>query len=242
MCVIYKTTNLVNKKIYIGKDVRNRKSYLGSGKVLKQAIIKYGEKNFKKEILEECSRDILSDREKFWIDVFKSFNPEIGYNLTKGGDGGDTFTNHPDKIQINRKRSKSLKGKLSGDKNPARRLEVKQKISMSLKLGYASGRIKVPQLFKKNNSNTGRKKGKRPPVGQETRKKLSEATKKRWGAMSLEEKNAIIQKIVQKTKGRVRTKEQNQQNSQRQILRFSNPENRKKASLSQKRRFSKNIN
>ena len=52
--VIYKTTNLLNGKIYIGKDKRNDRKYLGSGKILRQAVSKYGLRNFSKEILEEC--------------------------------------------------------------------------------------------------------------------------------------------------------------------------------------------
>lgn len=39
---IYKTTNLINSKIYIGQDSKNNLSYLGSGKLIKQAINKYG--------------------------------------------------------------------------------------------------------------------------------------------------------------------------------------------------------
>ena len=49
--VIYLTTNLINNKKYLGRDSQNRKTYLGSGKLLKLAILKYGVENFKKEII-----------------------------------------------------------------------------------------------------------------------------------------------------------------------------------------------
>ena len=87
--IIYKTTNLINNKFYIGKDAKNTKSYLGSGKVLKQAIQKYGKENFKKEILEYCTDlEHLDEREIYWIDKYNAL--EEGYNLTEGGTGGDT--------------------------------------------------------------------------------------------------------------------------------------------------------
>ena len=90
--IIYKTTNLINNKFYIGKDAKNKKSYLGSGKVLKQAIQKYGKENFKKEILEYCTDlEHLDEREIYWIDKYNAL--EEGYNLTEGGTGGDTRTN-----------------------------------------------------------------------------------------------------------------------------------------------------
>lgn len=88
--IVYKTTNLITGKFYIGKDCKNRKSYLGSGKILKNAIRKYGKENFKKEILEICySKEKLSEREKFWIKELKA--NEIGYNIAEGGTGGKTF-------------------------------------------------------------------------------------------------------------------------------------------------------
>jgi len=43
--IIYKTTNLINGKYYIGKDKYNNPSYLGSGFILYQAIKKYGKEN-----------------------------------------------------------------------------------------------------------------------------------------------------------------------------------------------------
>ena len=64
--VIYKTTNLINGKIYVGQDTKNNPNYLGSGKILKFALKKYGIENFKKEILEEClTLDELNELEKY---------------------------------------------------------------------------------------------------------------------------------------------------------------------------------
>jgi group I intron endonuclease len=67
--IIYKTTNLVNKKFYIGKDKHNNPNYLGSGELILKAIKKYGKHNFKKEILEECENiKDMANRERFWIE------------------------------------------------------------------------------------------------------------------------------------------------------------------------------
>jgi hypothetical protein len=88
--VIYRTTNSINKKWYIGKDATNNNSYIGSGKALKNAILKYGSNNFKKEIIEECS-DLphLAIREAHWILVTNAVNDPMSYNLVSGGNGGD---------------------------------------------------------------------------------------------------------------------------------------------------------
>ena len=94
---IYKTINLVNGKIYIGKSQNTfNPSYLGSGSILKKAIRKYGKSNFKVDVLEECSSlEDLDLREIFWIKEYDSLNPEVGYNITSGGTGGDTYKNNP---------------------------------------------------------------------------------------------------------------------------------------------------
>ena len=87
---IYKTTNLVNGKFYIGQRKISREgtnSYLGSGTLLKMSINKYGKKNFKRDIIEWCTEDKRNEREIYWISYYDSTNKEIGYNLTDGGEG-----------------------------------------------------------------------------------------------------------------------------------------------------------
>lgn len=95
--IIYKTTNLINGRFYVGQDSHNDSSYYGSGILLGSAIKKYGKENFKKEILCECqSKKELDEKEKFWIKKLKATRKNIGYNLTEGGTGGVTWKeNHP---------------------------------------------------------------------------------------------------------------------------------------------------
>lgn len=92
--IVYKTTNLINNKFYIGKhkqDSYEFDGYLGSGTIIKDAIKKYGKESFLRETLatfmteEECyiaEKDILSN---LWED------PDC-YNLESGGRGGKTVS------------------------------------------------------------------------------------------------------------------------------------------------------
>ena len=108
--VIYKTTNLINGKFYIGQDSKNNPNYLGSGLLLIQAIEKYGKENFLKEILEGCStKQELNTKEKKWIKALKSQVRGVGYNIADGGLGGDVFSNHPDKEKYRQNISKASK-------------------------------------------------------------------------------------------------------------------------------------
>lgn len=87
--IIYKTTNLINGKIYIGQNSTNDDKYFGSGLLLTLAIKKYGIENFIKETIEECSsKELLNSREKYWIIFYNSRDLNIGYNLSEGGTGG----------------------------------------------------------------------------------------------------------------------------------------------------------
>lgn len=110
--VIYKICNKINNKIYIGKTQNDSDRYLGSGILIKRAIHKYGSENFVKTIIDYGkSIEELNYKEKFWIKYFNSTNSCIGYNISDGGDGGDLFSNNPNK-EIIRKKYRRF-----GDKN-----------------------------------------------------------------------------------------------------------------------------
>jgi group I intron endonuclease len=132
---IYKITNNINGKIYIGKDTKNNKNYFGSGIVIKQAIKKYGKKNFTKEILEECDNyNELNEKEIKWISIFNSTDKNIGYNRSYGGDGFSGITEDTIKKIIEKntgkKRTEETKKKIS-DSNKDKPKSEEHKKSLS---------------------------------------------------------------------------------------------------------------
>lgn len=92
---IYMTRNNVTGKLYIGKHKRTMDPkdiddswYLGSGKVLKKALAKYGEDNFERNIIYECnSADQLNYMEQVFISYYNAVDDDTFYNLTSGGEG-----------------------------------------------------------------------------------------------------------------------------------------------------------
>lgn len=96
MAYIYKITNQINGKVYIGKTLNtiqerwrehcsDYKKERCEKRPLYRAINKYGVENFTIEQVEECSPKVASEREKYWIEQYGSF--KYGYNATVGGDG-----------------------------------------------------------------------------------------------------------------------------------------------------------
>ena len=88
MIGIYKITNKINGKIYIGQSNNIKRRFLEhtyrDKLPIDMAIKKYGKDNFSFEILEECSLEELNEKETYWIKKLKSL--EYGYNCTVGGD------------------------------------------------------------------------------------------------------------------------------------------------------------
>lgn len=94
-CGIYKITNKINNKVYIGQsiDIKQRwRAHIYAANQhqdthLYRAINHYGLENFVFEIIEvlEPNRNLLDDREKYWINYYDSYN--TGYNSTLGGQG-----------------------------------------------------------------------------------------------------------------------------------------------------------
>jgi group I intron endonuclease len=106
---IYKITNKVNGKFYIGSsyDIEERwvvhKQYLhGNYHVnpkLQHAWNKYGEDNFVFEILEEveAKQDLLFERENYYLSTLKPYERDVGLNICPKAEGGDNITHNPNR-------------------------------------------------------------------------------------------------------------------------------------------------
>jgi group I intron endonuclease len=92
---VYKITNLVNGKVYVGQTTRGINHRWGQHKslsknpkkesLLQKAIHKYGEENFKVEEVDAAGNlDELNFKEEVWIEKCRSLNP-CGYNIREGG-------------------------------------------------------------------------------------------------------------------------------------------------------------
>ena len=107
MYIVYKTTNIINNKIYIGVHKTNNinDAYLGSGEVLFKAINKYGSENFIREII-----DIFKSKKSAYSLERKIVNKNFilrtdNYNIRIGGEGGDGGP------EVNKKISDTLMGR-----------------------------------------------------------------------------------------------------------------------------------
>lgn len=180
--IIYKATNLINGKCYIGQSTRELTKRIyehlydlkRNNIYFHNALKKYGKENFKWEVIYECDdKLILNFMETFKIIVNHSHKSENGYNITWGGN--DRPMNIP---EISKKLSKKLKCRIFSDETKKKMSEShkgktlteehKRKISIS-KLGHITTeetRRKISEIHK------GRK------VSEETKQKMRKPKKR----------------------------------------------------------------
>jgi group I intron endonuclease len=98
LCGIYKIENKINGKVYIGQSV-NIKHRIAEHKCnatnlkykdvydlfVYRAIRKYGLVNFSFSVIEQCPKELLNEREQYWISYYKSNEKDHGYNVSDGG-------------------------------------------------------------------------------------------------------------------------------------------------------------
>jgi len=199
---IYKTTNLINNRYYIGLHSTDNldDGYLGSGTYLNRAIKKYGKPNFKREILEfhKSRKDVIL-REKELVTLLEVQDVNC-MNMVRGGQSVEIITHTG---ETRRKMSEVRKGKTKSKewrenmskshtgkkmspemckkmseiaKNRIYSEETRRKMSESHR-GYQSEESKL----KISKANSGEKNGQfGTTASEETRRKMSEAQKLRW--------------------------------------------------------------
>jgi len=152
---VYKITNLINDKIYIGvhktEDIND--DYMGSGKILKRAQEKYGIENFKKEILEVFNNieDMFNMESQLVNEEF--LKREDTYNLKLGGVGGwdhidNTGNKHGDCFNWYIQKLKDPEFKSKDSKNKSERMKQLHK----------KGLLKYDNFKGKNHSDEVKKK------------------------------------------------------------------------------------
>jgi group I intron endonuclease len=189
---VYITTNLINKKRYVGDHSTNNlnDSYLGSGRLFSKKVKQYGKENFNREILEqfETKQEAFDAQEKY-IKIYKTHVSEGGYN--KDWTGGWNVMNECSE-QTRQRQSQTRKGKETWMKGKTHTEKSKEKIREARKLQipwnkdttgmYLQKKTSKGQKYsqetrdKMSLSHTGVK---RKPHSEETKKKMSESAKHR---------------------------------------------------------------
>lgn len=153
---LYQITNLVNNKIYVGvhKTKNMNDGYMGSGKVIANAIEKYGIDNFRKDILETFDNsEAMYAREKEVVNDNFLLREDV-YNLRRGGYGGFDYinanlTDEQRLIRSNAARKIPLDAKARGGKTTS---------SSNMKKAHAEGKIKYDTFTGKKHTEETKKK------------------------------------------------------------------------------------
>lgn len=219
---IYKITNKINNKIYIGKSVNIERRWqqeingYSCNKHLFKSFNLHGVENFSFEILEECKKEILNEKEIYYISYFNSTDQNLGYNITLGGDGiVNVSDEHRKIIAESNKKNPRRKGKKNSkehrerisNSNKGKKLskEHKEKISNSNK-GRKFSEIHLANLKSTCSSMEHREKLSKSLTGhqvsEETRNKLREKNKNKKLSQKQKEKciKALLESNIKKRK------------------------------------------
>lgn len=122
---VYKITNTLNGKVYIGQTVDYRKRKVGHFSYLRRnahrncylqkSFNKYGESSFKMEIIKECAVDELDKLEIYYMRKYNSIDKTLGYNMVIGGNTNKSFPDY-----IRQKMSRSQKGRIISEEHRKR--------------------------------------------------------------------------------------------------------------------------
>lgn len=122
---VYKITNTLNGKVYIGQTVDYRKRKVGHfsylrrnahrNRYLQKSFNKYGESSFKMEIIKECAVDELDKLEIYYMRKYNSIDKTLGYNMVIGGNTNKSFPDY-----IRQKMSRSQKGRIISEEHRKR--------------------------------------------------------------------------------------------------------------------------
>lgn len=163
---IYVITNKINNKQYIGQSVDYIKRYErhlsaasnGVKKRLYDSIRKYGSENFDISVICECtSKEEMDSLERYYIDKYNTIHPN-GYNMTIGGDGGNTLIkwSEQDKIDLYKRQAESRLGQ-------KRTTEQKETMSVAAKVRESKKTPEEKKLISEKMSTTCKERGIRPP-------------------------------------------------------------------------------
>lgn len=221
ICGIYKITN-PKKRVYIGQSIDCIKRFntykrVGAGVVnqvkLYNSLKKYGVENHKFEIICQCSREDLNRLEKYYVDLYQTFNSKFGLNLKDGG-GSRVKVSDETKIKMSASRkgivySEETKRRMSeGTKGCTHSIETRKKMSES--------RLKMSD---------------------ETKNKISENSAKFWLGKSLPAE--VKEKISKSLTGKKHSKETKLKMIKSRTGLKRSEEQKKRMSDAQKLRFKK---
>ena len=154
---IYKTTNLVNGNIYIGKHKTDdpNDDYLGSGKLINRAIEKHGRENFKKEILYvfDTEEEMNTKEAELVTEEFVSSNGN--YNLCPGGHGGWGYVNSVPGLNNSghtKETHKRVSQKMKGRRRHPNSIRA---TAEAAKKGHKEGKYRYDGMLGKKNSQFG---------------------------------------------------------------------------------------